>query len=204
MVSAATSEREQWLRAVTQDGLALYGASAIHRADKGIVLAAVRQNGHALLHAADRCKSDREVVLAAVKQNGDTLCNAADSCKSDHEIVLTAVTCSQHGPALFFAAESCKSDPEIVLAAVMHDGMNLEHAAESYKSDREIVDLYSADDEDCDTAFVIERACSRLGLDEQDTSQLIRGSEVVSDETCVLFFLGLQPLGQVTEYQLVL
>eukprot|EP00971_Amphidinium_carterae_P254482 5052185-Amphidinium_carterae.1 len=41
--------------------------------------------------------------------------------------------------ALQYAAESCRSDHEIVLAAVRQDGFALHFAAESCKNDREIV-----------------------------------------------------------------
>eukprot|EP00971_Amphidinium_carterae_P225639 4474842-Amphidinium_carterae.1 len=64
--------------------------------------------------------------------------------------------------------------------------------------------LLFADDEigDVDAACVLRECCVRLGLPLRGTEQLIHGSDVVEATTVVADFPGLQPVGQVSHYQL--
>ena len=55
--------------------------------DKEQVLKAVSENGFDLQYASDELKADREIVLAAVQENGYALEYADDSLKEDEDIL---------------------------------------------------------------------------------------------------------------------
>ena len=57
------------LAACTQNGRALYDASAALQDDREVVLAACNQNGYALQFASDALQDDREVVMVAAAQD---------------------------------------------------------------------------------------------------------------------------------------
>ena len=92
------------LAAVTQNGLALYYASAeMKAADTEVVLAAVAEAGCALRFAGAKMKSDPVIVFTAVMQSGHALEFASVEMKNDHGIIIAAV--SQSGGALRHASE---------------------------------------------------------------------------------------------------
>ena len=105
------NDKEQVIKAVTEDGLLLENASDELRADSEIVLAAVQEDGRALKYASDEFKANREVVMAAVQRNGWALEYANDELKADREIVLAAV--QRSGTVLQYAGKELRTDPEI-------------------------------------------------------------------------------------------
>eukprot|EP00971_Amphidinium_carterae_P154553 3065105-Amphidinium_carterae.1 len=183
------------------------------------VLEAVRQSWTALRNTDEVWKSDREVVLAAVQHAGQALHFAAETLKGDREIVLTAVqTC---GFALNYATEALRADREVAQAAVQQNADALRCVADEMledpsfapeaKSNFYLLKLtmlsgrstvvvanghWQVDD-------VLDRCGNRLGLaDEGATIELCHGSDKVPD-TEVYNFPGVQPLGEISEYQLL-
>eukprot|EP00971_Amphidinium_carterae_P285862 5675883-Amphidinium_carterae.1 len=221
------ADREIVLAAVNQrieNGNALQYAARECKADSAIVLAAVQQNWRALEYAAEECKADSAIVLAAVQQNWQALEYAAEVRKADREIVWAAV--QQEGLALQCAAEECLADRQIVMAAVHqteHDGWSvLQHAADELLLDRSFapetkrlcyilkVSLLSGRSTAVmstghDSAKdIVAYCCRRLEIQGGGTEALVNGTEVVPATSQVRSWPGLSPLGEVSEYQLVM
>ena len=133
-------EREETLKKVQNNGLALKYASDELKNDREVVLKAVQQFGWALEFASDELKNDKEVVLEAVQEYGYALEYASNKLKNDREVVLIAV--QQNGDALEFASDELKNDKYVVLKAVQLDGDALEFASDELKNDKEIVKAF--------------------------------------------------------------
>jgi len=223
------SDRELVLAAVQQSGYALKFAADECKRDRALVLAAIKKDGGALHYAAEECRREKEIVLVAVKQDGTALRFAADECKIDHEIVLAAV--KQDGTALKFAASGCKSDHDIVLAAMSGGNLGvLQYASEELLLDGNFVRdekercfilkvsllsgryLYLVVDAECPlfdpfiepVHNVIESCLVEFGLEETGTEGLVHGDVVVPAGKEMAQWPGMKPLGQISEYQLVM
>mmetsp|Transcript_42238 Transcript_42238/g.76553 ORF Transcript_42238/g.76553 Transcript_42238/m.76553 type:complete len:198 (-) Transcript_42238:23-616(-) len=189
------------------------------------VLNEVRKDWRALQDAPEQCRSDPEIVLAALTQNGLALQWAAESCRSDHEIVRTAVQQLGDGLALQWAAEACRSDREIASTALKNSfvGSAIQVVADELLEDDTFAPevkceyfilkvtvlsgrhtYYCAhpgwDTKDQD---VLQACCARLGLEHRENMKLLHGTEEVQAGSRVLEWPGIQPVGVVTEYQLV-
>ena len=105
--------------------------------NKNDALKAVKQNGLALEYASDELKNDKEVVLAAVKQYGRALEYASDRLKDDKEVVLAAI--EKYGYASAWASERLNNDKEVVLAAVKQYWAALEYASDELQSDKDVL-----------------------------------------------------------------
>eukprot|EP00971_Amphidinium_carterae_P210982 4186501-Amphidinium_carterae.1 len=214
------SDRVIVLAAVQQNALALQFAAESCRSDHEIVLAAVQQSGKALQHAAESCRSDQEIVLAAVQQDIDALKYAAENCRSDRKIVLAAVK-QQWYAGLFFAGEWCRGDQEIMLTAVKLNSVALPFASDALLEDTS----FAADTKKSfhmlkislmsgrytcvaatfidNTERIITLACARLALRCCGSERLVQGTSVVGAQTAVHDWPGVAPLGEITEYQLI-
>mmetsp|Transcript_32907 Transcript_32907/g.60214 ORF Transcript_32907/g.60214 Transcript_32907/m.60214 type:complete len:203 (+) Transcript_32907:50-658(+) len=190
-------------------------------ANRDFLIATVKKDCRALQFLTNDCKRNREIVLAAVQADGRALAFAADSCKSDRQIVLAAV--KRTGSALQFAAASCKREPAIVQAAVEQDVDAFDFAAEELLLDRS----FAADvKQRCFIlkvclmsgrhTYVVSRTelfhtaegivnccCKYLGLDVKGTEALVCGTRVVPPNTTVRDWPGIQPPGEISEYELV-
>ncbi len=82
------------MAAMTQRGFER--GNRVSRADREEVLRAVALNGLALLYASPELRGDREIVLAAVVQNGRVLAYASEELCGDREIVLAAVASNRY------------------------------------------------------------------------------------------------------------
>mmetsp|Transcript_48556 Transcript_48556/g.113692 ORF Transcript_48556/g.113692 Transcript_48556/m.113692 type:complete len:316 (+) Transcript_48556:64-1011(+) len=217
-----TSVPEVVLAAVAQHWQALHWAPASCRCDRQVVLAAVRQDGRALEYASGDCKADPEIVLAAVRQDGRALQFAAEFCRGDPEIVKEAVR--QHPMSLEFASESCTSNPDIVMAAVERYAVTLQYAADVLLEDASFAPeikrrffilkicrgftgdahciLVGASEASLTTESIRRRCHKRFALQHSSVVEFVHGSSIVP-EVAVRDWPGLLPLGEVTEYQLV-
>eukprot|EP00971_Amphidinium_carterae_P349467 6491033-Amphidinium_carterae.1 len=213
--------RERALEVVRQAWRALREVDEIWRSDHLVVLTAVQQNGHNLQYATEALRGDREIVLAAVQQNGDALQYATEALRGDREVVHAAVQC--RWAALQHATETLKSHRDVVLTALQRDARALQFAADDLLEDptfatavkrtlhllkltmlsgRSTVVVAGG----CGTVAGVLRACRRkLGLpDDGSTLELWHGSErVPDDDTEVRDWPGIQPKGEISEYQLV-
>ena len=75
------NDKEEVLKAVSENGYELENASDELKADREIVLAAVQNDGRALQYASEELKADREIVMAAVQNDGDAIGYASDELK---------------------------------------------------------------------------------------------------------------------------
>mmetsp|Transcript_41597 Transcript_41597/g.75414 ORF Transcript_41597/g.75414 Transcript_41597/m.75414 type:complete len:233 (-) Transcript_41597:57-755(-) len=219
--SPRSSLRAQALAQVSRHGYSLRNVAEDLKADHEIVLAAVKESGSALQFASEACQGDREIVLSAVRKCGPALQYAADCCKADRELVLVAV--EREGWALQFAAEVCQADPEVVLAALQQFPFALSFCSEELLLDSSFAaeakercfilkisllsgrytyrvtgrnPIVSA----CD---ILRWCCKRLGLCCSGSEALIHGTTIVPSNAIVEDWPGIQPLGQISEYQLV-
>mmetsp|Transcript_30187 Transcript_30187/g.66422 ORF Transcript_30187/g.66422 Transcript_30187/m.66422 type:complete len:142 (+) Transcript_30187:487-912(+) len=138
------------------------------------------------------------MVLTAVRQNGSALMYATEALKADREVVLTAV--QQFPGSLGFAADGLLEDPTFateaktrgyLLKVTMLSGRSAVMTAMGYE-----------------TVISVHREFrSKLGLaDDDSTVELWHCSgEMVphDDEAEVRDWLGIQPLGEISEYQLL-
>mmetsp|Transcript_23299 Transcript_23299/g.42855 ORF Transcript_23299/g.42855 Transcript_23299/m.42855 type:complete len:231 (+) Transcript_23299:157-849(+) len=223
MGQAESSERQKALALVKQHSFLLGSVPEPFKIDREVVLAAVQRSGGALQYAAEELKADREVVLVAVQQSGVALQHATEEVRHDREVVLAAV--QQNGVALEYAAEELKCDRGVVLAAASENPHALNYAAEALLLDPEFareakercyifkVSLLSGRciyavgrvDDALQTAesFLASHCCSALGLEHAGTEALIHGEAVVPKDAEMPAWPGIQPPGEISEYQLV-
>eukprot|EP00971_Amphidinium_carterae_P337570 6474444-Amphidinium_carterae.1 len=217
--------KERVLEAVRQSWKALEHVGEVWRSDREVVLTAVQQNVHALRFAAEALKGDREIVLAAVQEDGIALQYATEALRGDHKIVLAAV--QKYARALRYATEALRADRDVVLTAVQQDEGALRFVADVLLEDptfateakeefhllklimlsgRSTV-VVAGDDEDVEDVLILCRW--RLGrADDGTTMDLWHGSgeKVPDDEYRIQYvedFPGVQPLGEISEYQLL-
>eukprot|EP00971_Amphidinium_carterae_P019573 385370-Amphidinium_carterae.1 len=179
-------------------------------------------NGSALQYATEALKSDPEVVQAAVRQRGFALQYATEALKSDCDVVLTAV--QRNGCALEYASEAVRADREVVEEAVRQDEDALRWAADELLEDASFateekrplyllkVTMLSGRSTVVAAAgpwsveAVLNECRRRLGLRVAGARmELWHGSgEIVpADGTRVRAWPGIQPEGEISEYQLV-
>eukprot|EP00971_Amphidinium_carterae_P243955 4844316-Amphidinium_carterae.1 len=162
-------------------------------------MAAVKHNGMALQYAAEECKRDHEIVIAAVQQNGHALDYASEECKADHGIVLAAV--QQCGMALGFAADELLLDSTFAPEAkqdwyILKVSMLSGRSTVVLQDDNHGLSIFIED--------IVRRCCKRLGIERSGTEKLVHGIAVVPATVRVDSWPGLQPAGEVSEYQLIL
>mmetsp|Transcript_47148 Transcript_47148/g.86535 ORF Transcript_47148/g.86535 Transcript_47148/m.86535 type:complete len:199 (-) Transcript_47148:58-654(-) len=189
-----TSTADGVLDEVTRNGNCLGTLPEEFTRDRNVVLAAVQQNGWALRFAADVCRRDPQIVLTAVEQNGFALQHAAECCKSNREIVLRAV--EQTPDALYHAADMFLEDNSFALEAKLAFfvlKVTMLSGRSTFVVSRGILDL-----ED-----ILVRSCERLGVTRTGHEVLFHGVDAVLPGLSVCMWPGIQPRGQVTEYQLV-
>eukprot|EP00971_Amphidinium_carterae_P320326 6367543-Amphidinium_carterae.1 len=173
----------------------LANVGEVWRSDREVVLTAVRRDGQNLEFVAEALKGDREIVLAAVQHNGFALEHAADFFRADREVVLAAV--QQDADALGLAADDLLEDPTFATEAKR--GAHLLKL--TMLSGRSTVvaawDSWTVE-------HVLARCRKRLALsDDGATMELWHGSERVPDGTGPKDWPGVQPLGEITECQLL-
>eukprot|EP00971_Amphidinium_carterae_P261661 5191067-Amphidinium_carterae.1 len=135
------------------------------------------------MYATEALWSDREVVLTAVQQDAGALACAADDLLEDPS----------------FATEAKKKFHLLKLTAL--SGRSTMVAAGSYLEIADGVASYRYNE-----VWEVLRKCrNRLGLsDEGGTMELWHGSDrVPADGTQVTDWPGIQPLGEISEYQLL-
>eukprot|EP00971_Amphidinium_carterae_P143831 2850278-Amphidinium_carterae.1 len=165
------------------------------------VLARVAWDIHALRGVDEVWKSDREVVLAAVRANGYALQYATEALRADRDVVLTAVQGIPEGyhlAALDYAADCLLEDPTFAMEAKR----NLHLIKLTMLSGRStVVKSFT----NWDVNIVLKQGRRRLGLADDGTRmELWHGSErVPADGTRVQDWPGVKPLGELSEYQLV-
>mmetsp|Transcript_68446 Transcript_68446/g.127734 ORF Transcript_68446/g.127734 Transcript_68446/m.127734 type:complete len:221 (-) Transcript_68446:87-749(-) len=220
MASASSEDRDWVLRKVTYNGLLLGTADDCYKSDREIVLAAVMNNSHAMQYAAESCKADREIVLEMVKRHGRCFELAAREFRSDHEIVLTAVR--SFPPAVLMADETCRNNREIMQAAITGTEHYFKFASDELLEDStfapktrmeffllKITMLSGQSAIVCakgrDTlSWILQDCCSKLEVEKTESAELLNGCNAVPATAIVSTWPGIQPKGQVTEYQLVL
>mmetsp|Transcript_45611 Transcript_45611/g.83518 ORF Transcript_45611/g.83518 Transcript_45611/m.83518 type:complete len:235 (-) Transcript_45611:77-781(-) len=217
------NDRECVLEAVKRDGRCLVSASDALKDDKEIVLEAVQQYGVLLRHAGDRCQQDKEIVIAAVNQTICALMSVADWCLRDPDIVRAAVKSQPDALVLF--PHGCRRDRQLMQAAVEQRWEALSCVSDcliddasfatearrqfhilrvSMLSGKHAFALYrGAQTDSVKARHVLQKCCERLELDKRDTAKLVHGSEMIPPGTSLADFPGLQPLGEVSDYQLV-
>eukprot|EP00971_Amphidinium_carterae_P029826 586818-Amphidinium_carterae.3 len=191
------------------------------RSDREVVLTAVQQNGHDLQYATEALRADREIVLAAVQQVGFALRHATEALKADRQVVLAAVQQNGYGYALQYATEALRADREIVLAALEQSEGALQFAADDLLEDP----TFATEENGWFHLLKITMALSGRstivlaegffrGEEVLDTvkdklnlgnvaCELLHGTQTVPNEFRVSEFPGLQPTGEITEYQLL-
>mmetsp|Transcript_10478 Transcript_10478/g.18927 ORF Transcript_10478/g.18927 Transcript_10478/m.18927 type:complete len:197 (+) Transcript_10478:21-611(+) len=187
-------DRQALLQAVASNAAARRWAVETCQNDFEIVLTAVRQEGKAIQWASERCKCDREIVMAAVNQDGNALEWAADACRSDREIVLTAVKQTWH--ALNWTADELVEDRNFAIE-VKKCGYLLKITMMSGRTTLITSGFYEF------ARDVVQRCCFKLGVAYRGNEQLYSGSTVVPAGCYACQWPGIQPLGEITEYQLV-
>eukprot|EP00971_Amphidinium_carterae_P110818 2195207-Amphidinium_carterae.1 len=218
------TRREIVLEAVEKNGLALEFAAEELRGDRAVVLKAVEHDGRALLYAAEELQRDRAIVLAAVEQDWRALEFAAEELLGDRTIVLAAVEQDWH--ALQAAAEELQEDRAIVLAVVERDWLALQYVADvllldsTFASDAKkqgfilkitmLSGRYTCqfvpfvDAQFSFTANIaLLNACAALGIKRNGVEVLVKGAEVIPLDAAVQDWPGLSPLGDISEFQLV-
>eukprot|EP00971_Amphidinium_carterae_P350010 6491342-Amphidinium_carterae.2 len=189
-------ERRGVLKAVVRRCASLEDADEVWRSDREVVLTAVQHDGRALQFAAEALKGDREIVLAAVQEYGYALKHATEALRADLEIALAAV--QQNRYALEYAADCLLEDPTFAMEAKRHFYL----LKFTMLSGRSTVVLALGS---CCVRSVLARRRNRLGLSgDGTTTELWRGSERVPDDgTDVEDWPGIQPPGEISEYQLL-
>ena len=89
--------------------------------------------------AGDRLRQSRDVVLQACAMDIRALQYASEDLRCDKLFLLELVALDKQGVALKYAANTLKSDREVVFAAVRSNGKALGFAADELKSDKETV-----------------------------------------------------------------
>eukprot|EP00971_Amphidinium_carterae_P268959 5335905-Amphidinium_carterae.1 len=189
--------REYVLDSVVQSWRSLEHVGEAWRSDREVVLRAVRAHGRALEFAAEALKGDREIVLAAVRKNGFALQHATEALKRDPEIVLAAV--QQNAVAVSLAADEMLEDASFAMDAkkwfyllklTMLSGRSI------------VVAVLRAVNNKVEDVLAVCR--ERLGLaDDGSTIELWHGAERVPAHAKVQDWPGVQPLGEISVYQLV-
>eukprot|EP00971_Amphidinium_carterae_P241709 4799306-Amphidinium_carterae.1 len=220
--------RERVLEAVRQhepqrDSMPLEDVAEVWRNDRGVVLTAVQRDGRALQFAAEALRADREIVLAAVQNHGSALEYATEALRADREVVLRAV--QRDGWALKHAPEHLRADCEVAQAAVRQNGNALGFAAEGLLEDpsfateakrdfyllkltmlsgRSTVVTATRGFLHSNVEYVLRVCRTWFGLaDDGSTMELWHGSDRVPDGSWVWDWPGIQPPGEISEYQLV-
>eukprot|EP00971_Amphidinium_carterae_P133877 2652636-Amphidinium_carterae.1 len=195
------SDSEVVLTAVQANGIALQFAAEVLKGDREIVLAAVQKHGSALRYATEALRSDRDVVLAAVQKDGYTLRYASEALRADREVVQAAV--QQHVNALEFAEDCLLEDPTFATEAKRF--FHLIKLTMLSGRSTVVVATLSARFGQSDAEVVLHICRERLGVDvDGSTMELWHGLESVPDDECVEHWPGVQPLGEISEYQLLL
>eukprot|EP00971_Amphidinium_carterae_P258517 5130989-Amphidinium_carterae.1 len=188
--------RERVLEAVKERGGALGEVDEVWKSDHEVVLTAVQRDGLALQFAAEALKGDCKIVLAAVQQSGYALEHASEALRADRDVVLAAV--QQSEDALHWAADDLLEDATFATEA---KGLFylLKLTMLSGSSTVVVVSFYKRAE---DVLAVCRR---RLGLAVDGSAlELCHGSErVPDDDTEVQDWPGIQPEGQISEYQLL-
>mmetsp|Transcript_8279 Transcript_8279/g.14839 ORF Transcript_8279/g.14839 Transcript_8279/m.14839 type:complete len:205 (-) Transcript_8279:135-749(-) len=197
MPRSESAERQRVLNGVMHHGGTLRDAPEEFKSDREVVLAAVRCRGPELQHASEHLKRDREVVLAAVQQTGFALKHAAKELKRDREVVLAAM--KEVKCALHYAAEELLLDSDF--ARQTKEECHILKV--SLLSGRYVYHLSKAADIPETAEFIVQWCCWQFGLKHQGTEALVHGDVVVPQNAYLANFPGMQPLGQISEYQLV-
>lgn len=82
------ADRELMLKAVEEDGQALYYASQELRDDKEVVLKAVQKKWLILKYASKRLRGDKDVVMAAITQSTNAGIYLTDEILKDKDVDL--------------------------------------------------------------------------------------------------------------------
>eukprot|EP00971_Amphidinium_carterae_P280022 5558634-Amphidinium_carterae.1 len=152
-----------------------------------------------LQFATEALKADREIVLAAVRVDGYALQYATEALRGDREVVLAAV--QQKERALEWTADDLLEDPTFATDAKRRFRL----LKLTMLSGRSTVVVAG---DDWNIMYVLTRCRERLGLASdvpRTTMALWHGSDWVPvDGTEFQFWPGIQPHGQISEYQLLL
>jgi len=149
--------------------------------DRGIVLKAVKEDGWALYYADKSLKKDREIVWEAVKQFGMAFACADDKFKKDRKLVLEAVKRGECATALKYADTLLKKDEKFILQALKTNIEILKYADDSLTKDKkfilkvvkqngwtlEFVDTLFRKDEDVILAAVKSTNCAFYYIDDR-------------------------------------
>lgn len=84
--------RDQFKKAVMQDGCLLKYAPVALRDDKEIVRIAVKNDGWSLKFASPALQNDKEIVKLAVQQYGPSLMNASENLQKDPELIQIVIS----------------------------------------------------------------------------------------------------------------
>jgi hypothetical protein len=158
-------DKEVVLKAVRQNTLSLYLASAPMRADRDVALAGVAENGQALQYVAKPLRADKEVVLVAVRRSCNALMYAAEPHRDDLEVVLAALDKDQNASVLSHAVLSARGRRDFMLADAALDTLSLRYAAKNLCDDKEVVIIAVAQN-----ALALKSATARLQADNDITS----------------------------------
>jgi len=128
------------LRAVGACGLALQYVSEALRSDPAVVREAVKNRSSALQYAHQNLQSDPGIVLTAVKSGSHALRHASMLLRCDCDFMLEVLQAVGSIEEIHpFIDPSLFAQRKFVLAAVRRDGMTLQYAHDTCKSDSQIV-----------------------------------------------------------------
>mmetsp|Transcript_28710 Transcript_28710/g.52302 ORF Transcript_28710/g.52302 Transcript_28710/m.52302 type:complete len:196 (-) Transcript_28710:52-639(-) len=186
------------LQRVRADGLELQNVASEFQTDLDVVLAAVKENGAALDFAAEELKDNRNVVLTAVSENGGALELASELLRRDRDIVSAAV--ERHPEAIEFAADVLLEDESFLSEA--KESVYLFRVT-ALSGSTSIIALPRSIDGPAALRHVLDRSCSRLGMQRTRKEALVYGAEIVEADKNVPTWPGSPLPGMVVDYQIV-
>jgi hypothetical protein len=137
-------DKKDWIKCVSEDGLALEQAPEAFRCDDEVVFKALQNNGLALQFASPALRADRGLVWTAVSNNGMAIRFAAAKLRDDPMLADLALV--GEPLSLRFLSKNLRCDVQIILSAVRKDPEAFRYATKVARADRYIV----AEVVDCD------------------------------------------------------
>jgi len=134
------NNKEEVLKILEQDGMALEHVSEELKNDKDVALTAVRSNARALKFLTVENKNYEEIVRECVKKEGFYFILSFLDKKfkfTNKDYAMEAV--KDYGFAINYVSDELKNDRELALAAVKNNGYSYKAIADKFKADEEIV-----------------------------------------------------------------
>lgn len=130
-------DKSDWIKRVSDEGLALEQAPEAFREDHDVVFQALQNNGLALQFASPALRSDGGLVWTAVENHGMAIRFATTRLRDDPILADLALVGDPF--SLRYLSKNLRSDVHIILSAVRKDPAAFKYATKDARADRSIV-----------------------------------------------------------------